>query len=108
MTPTVTNPHSLSTEDAAEIARSTLAATAPDARLRLIESKTVEREFGWVFVYAPERFLETRDPRHLVPGDGPLVVQRDDGSTVFLGTSVPPDAAIREFERRWQESRRQR
>jgi hypothetical protein len=73
------------------IARRTIATSHPHSPgLVLEEEKTVEREFGWVFFYTTRKFLETRDKKHLMPGNAPLVVLKEDGSTHYLGTSLAP------------------
>jgi len=72
----------------------------------LQEDRTVERRFGWVFFYTTRKYLETRDPQYLVPGNAPLAVLRQDGSIAHLATSVPPERAIEIYEKRWEESQR--
>lgn len=84
---------------ATRIAEQALATTAPSHHFVILADQTVQRDFGWVFFYAPQRYLQTRDPKDLVPGNGPLVVYRS-GRTEYLPTSVPAPAAITELERR--------
>ena len=91
-------------EKALEIAKKTVAEFKPGTEFVVHEEKTIEKEFGWVFFYSPKAFVETKDPRKLVPGAGPLVVERLGGGTQYLTTSVPPDRAVKEFERRWREA----
>jgi hypothetical protein len=91
----------LNKQDAQAIAAKALHDLNPGADFVILEGKTVERDFGWVFLYSPRRYLETKDPGDLVPGTGPLVVLRRDGSTRFLSTSVPPIVAVKEFEKHW-------
>ena len=94
-------------DDALAIARKALAAAAAKARVELVvlEAETVEKGFGWVFFAAPREGAAGAAPA-AVPGLGPLVVHRADGTTRFLSTSVPPDKAIAEYEKQWL--RRQR
>lgn len=70
------------------------------------EEKTIERDFGWVFFVTTKKYLETKSPGDLVPGIGPLVVERDTGGSKFLSTSVPPSLAIEEYERQWRERKK--
>lgn len=84
-------------ERAREIARKTVADLSPDAHFVVLEAKTIEKPFGWVFFYEPQ--AAASDPNAMVPGAGPLVVHRADGSTTFLSTSVPPAEAIAEYEK---------
>lgn len=86
-------------ERALEIARKKLAETKPEASFVVLEKETVEKPFGWVFFYQPK--AAATDPTAVVPGAGPLVVHRADGSTTFLSASVPPDVAIAEYEKVW-------
>jgi hypothetical protein len=88
---------------ATAIARKTIATVPPHSPdLVLQEDRTVERDFGWVFFYTTRKFLETGDKKYLMPGDAPVVVLREDGSTRYLGTSVPPKRAIELFEAEWR------
>lgn len=82
---------------ALKIARNALAALVPGTTFVVLEDKTVEKPFGWVFFYEPK----SKEPGAGVPGNGPLVVLREDGTTTFLSTSVPPDEAIAEYEKVW-------
>ena len=65
----------------------------------LLSDRTRTEPYGWVFFYAPSAYLKSGDPGDLVPGVGPIVVERN-GKLIHLGSSVPPDVAIREFGRR--------
>lgn len=86
-------------DEALAIARRTVAAARPSAGFVVIEKATVEKPFGWVFFYEPK--AAATDPKAVVPGAGPLVVHRHDGSTTYLSSSVPPDVAIAEYEKVW-------
>jgi hypothetical protein len=88
---------------ALEIARDTIKKTGPTHDFVIQTDRTIERPFGWIFFYAPRKFLDTGERRYLVPGSAPLVVYRSDGSTESLSTSLPPDKAIEGVERRWHE-----
>lgn len=87
-------------ERALAIARESIAHLAPGIELVVLEDETVERDYGWVFRFTTRRYLETNDPSTLVPGTGPLVVEREGGATAFLAASVCPERAIEEYERR--------
>jgi hypothetical protein len=88
---------------ALEIAREVVAQLADHHDYVVMEDKTVERPFGWVFFYTTRQYLETGDRQYLVPGTAPLVVHRADGSIEHLATSVPPARAIEIYEQRWRE-----
>ena len=97
--------HDLTKQEAEAIAAKLLHETRPDAEYVILTDETMERDFGWVFFYAPRLYLETKDPNYLIPGAGPLVVLRKDGSIRYLPTSVPPIPTVAEFERRWHSGR---
>ncbi len=67
----------------------------------ILEDKTIERDFGWVFFYVTKEYLETMNPKFLVPGTAPVVVHKKDGSVLHLPTSLPPMRAIEEYEKEW-------
>jgi hypothetical protein len=87
-------------ERAFEIARAAISGLKPGTEFVLDEPRTVEKDWGWIFSFATRAYLESRDPRAIVPGTGPLVVERADGATAFLSTSVPPARAVAEYEKR--------
>jgi hypothetical protein len=91
------------------LARKALATAAAKAGVELVvrEDQTVEKAFGWVFFAAPREVVTGGAPPAL-PGLGPLVVHRADGTTRFLSTSVPPDKAIAEYEKQWLRRQRRR
>ncbi|MGB7468804.1 MAG: YrhB domain-containing protein, partial [Candidatus Acidiferrum sp.] len=90
---------------ALEIARKTIATLKPGTELVILEEKTVEKDFGWVFFFTTKKYLQTHNPSDLLPGNSPLVVERADGSTHFLSTSVPPKKAIEEYESSWRKKK---
>lgn len=100
MSTTVSSVGPIDRAQATQIAEQALAALAPAHRFVIVPEQTLERDFGWVFFYVPQRFAQSRDPRDLVPGNGPLVVYRANGRTEYLPSAVPPQAAISELERR--------
>lgn len=95
----------ISKQTAFEIARKTVAELKSNEPLKLLEDKTVEKDFGWVFFYNTKRFLETHDRKYMMPGNAPFVVEREDGSVHFLFSSVPPNQAIEKYEKEWREKK---
>jgi len=49
-----------------------------------------EFPFGWIFEWDSNEYLETRDPRFLVCGQGDLVVLRDSGKVFETGNAYRP------------------
>jgi hypothetical protein len=87
---------------AVEIARKVAAELPGHHDFVVMDDRTVERPFGWVFFYAPRQYVLTGNRDYLVPGAAPLVVHRADGSIEHLATSVHPARAIEIYEKRWQ------
>lgn len=61
---------------------------------------TRERPFGWVFFYQSAEYLQSKDPKHQLVGNAPLIVDRADGSVHLTGTLKPLDEYIAEYEKR--------
>jgi len=93
----------VTSEKALEIARAKIAAIKSEHQYVLLEKQTQEHDFGWVFFYTNRKHAQSGDPKDMVPGDGPLVVERDTGYSEFLPTSVPPATAIGSYKKRKQE-----
>ncbi|MHB8501933.1 MAG: YrhB domain-containing protein [Candidatus Acidiferrales bacterium] len=89
---------------ALEIARKAIEDLKASQPLVILDNKTQSKDFGWVFFYTSKKFLETHDKKYLVPGNGPLVIDRSDGSPHFLSSSLPPNRAIEEYEKNWRKS----
>lgn len=103
------SPEAITKERALAIARAKLVEVKRAAEFAIVDSRTVERPFGWVFFYEPRSSLKAGDPAApaaAIPGAGPLVVLREGGGTAFLSTSVPPDKAIAEYEKTWRRGAR--
>jgi hypothetical protein len=96
-------PKTIGKDQAEKIAKKVIDENAGEHDFVIMKDKTVERAFGWVFFYTTRKYLETHDPQYLVPGAAPLVVLREDGSTEFLPTSIPPTRAIELFQKRWEQ-----
>ena len=60
-------------------------------RVVVQDDVTLERPYGWVFFYDV--------PGHVVAGNAPVLVTRDDGGLHVLGTALPVEAYLASFER---------
>lgn len=96
--------HTMTKQQAKEIAVKAISNLKPGTEFVVLDDKTVEKDFGWVFFYSPTKYLETKDPKYLTPGNSPIIVDRADGATHFLPTSVPPPRAIEIYEQHWHET----
>jgi hypothetical protein len=68
-------------------------------QMTLVSEKTQKHDFGFVFFYAPKKYLETREMKDAAPGNGPLVVDFADRKVHPLPSSIPPEKAISEYKR---------
>jgi hypothetical protein len=89
----------ITVEQAYAIAQQEIAKSAH--RFVILTDRTEEHPFGWVFSYAPAAYLQSRNPTDLVPGVGPLVVERN-GKITYLSTAVTPRLAINAFLEKWR------
>jgi hypothetical protein len=97
------SPKPITKARASEIAQKYVAGISEKYDFVILENRTVERPFGWVFFYTTRQYAQSRDPKYLVPDCAPLVVLRASGSIDRLATSVPPARAIDIYEQRWRE-----
>lgn len=58
-------------------------------RLHLTISEIVEHEFGWIFGYCTQEYLDTHDSRFALAGNAPLMVHKQDGLLRVAGTDRP-------------------
>lgn len=65
---------------------------------RLVVVKEYEYEFGWVFCYNTQEFVETGDADHALGGNAPLIVDRVDGCLYGTGTAHSLDHYLSEFQ----------
>jgi Immunity protein 35 len=72
----------------------------PNDPFVIVDSDTIERQFGWVFFYNSKKFLETREFSYRLAGNGPIIVNKHDGSVEFCGTNEPPLKIIEDYERK--------
>jgi len=93
--------HNITLKQAQEIAQRELDRETPRYRFTLVPGKVQEFAFGWVFGFAPKKYLESHNRNDMVPGPGSLVVERD-GSSQFLPSSASPDLVLAEFLRQWK------
>jgi len=68
-------------------------------RHELVIAREQEYEFGWVFVYATKKFVETGDAKHVLVGGARLIVDRNDGQIYSTGTAHGLEHYIAEYRR---------
>jgi hypothetical protein len=52
----------------------------------IMREAIMEFEYGWIFPYQTTKSLKTRDPMHLLGGNGPIIVNKLDGTIFIMGT----------------------
>ena len=62
--------------------------------LKLIDSETIEKPFGWVFFYNSQKYLETGELREMLAGNAPFIVDKSNGEIQETGTAKPIDEYI--------------
>jgi hypothetical protein len=93
----------LSKTEALEIVSKKLQEMRPSDPFVVVEKSTIERPFGWVFFYNSKKFVETGEFGDRLLGNGPVIVNKHNGSVEFLGSSRPPLEFVEEYERRLAE-----
>ena len=63
--------------------------------LLILDSETIERDFGWVFYYDVDQLKS----KEVIAGNGPLIVDRQTGRLYACGTSHPETWYIDKYER---------
>ena len=60
-----------------------------NSKSAILTDKIEEHEFGWVFYYNSQEYLETGDFRYALGGNAPIIVNRRNGELVVTGTAHP-------------------
>lgn len=66
--------------------------------LVLLEKETKETSFGWVFFYDSKKFIETGNMEFAIAGNGPVIVNKNNGEIVFHGSRKSAIQLIAEYE----------
>ena len=73
------------------------AAQGESIEIVLLDEQTMERDWGWIFIYDSKQHLESGALEDMLFG-GPLAVMRDDGAAYLLGVSDMVETQIERFE----------
>lgn len=68
--------------------------------LGIVETRTMEQSFGWVFFYNTRKFIETEESKYMLAGNAPFIVNRMNGNVHETGTAEPIEFYIDEFRSR--------
>ncbi|MGO9487241.1 MAG: YrhB domain-containing protein [Rhodomicrobium sp.] len=75
---------------------------SPNDQLIVIEEKTIERPFGWIFFYDSKKYIETGSTIHRLAGNGPVIVNKKRGSVDLFGSTPPLEEILSRYERSLQ------
>ncbi|WP_157692687.1 YrhB domain-containing protein [Burkholderia sp. ABCPW 11] len=64
----------------------------------VVEGKTIEKQYGWVFVFNSRKYLETGNIIFSLGGNGPIVVERESGQLHQLGSASSLQDSVKQFE----------
>jgi hypothetical protein len=70
-----------------------------EEELAVNDAATLERPYGWLFVYTTATYLRTRDPEDGLLGAGPLLVLRQDGQVIDFPSYHSRESALEEYEK---------
>ena len=71
----------------------------------IVEGKTIEKSFGWIFFYISERFIETGGAMHRLAGNGPVFVDKITGSIDFFGSTPSLDEILETYQKKRKTSK---
>ena len=91
----------VSKTEARELARKYVSSMEMKTGLELVikDNETIEKSFGWVFFYDSKDFVETKDPKFIIAGNAPIIIDRKSGAIYETGTARSVDFYIEQFER---------
>jgi Immunity protein 35 len=69
----------------------------------VLDEKTVEKSYGWIFFYNSRKFVETGQIIHRLAGNGPVIVNKFDESIEFYGSNPSVDIILEGYERKLKE-----
>lgn len=67
--------------------------------LAILDDKTIERPWGWVFFWNSIAYRDSRDTKRMVVGNAPFLINRMTGERGPTGTAHPVETYIRRYER---------
>ena len=68
-------------------------------RLGICEDLTITGDFGWVFYYQTQDFIDSQDNAKALQGNAPLIVSLEDGRLYETGIEEPIEVYIENFRR---------
>lgn len=72
----------------------------PENPIIINDVATLERPYGWIFFYDSRKSIEDNDPRYMIFGNCPIVIEKETGMMSFLGTALNLSEELEIFEMR--------
>ncbi len=64
----------------------------------VVDSETIERDWGWVIFYQDKRYSEIGDTSFCLAGNSPFIVNRKTYEIYATGTAQPIETYLKEYE----------
>ena len=81
---------------AVEIVKTKIAAVDND--YLILDSCTIEEDFGWVIFYSSRKYIETENVEYAIAGNAPYIVDRKTGNAILTGTNHNIEAYINAYK----------
>lgn len=72
----------------------------PPMELVVLDQHTIQDDFGWIFFWNSRRYAETDDYIYALAGNGPLIVNRSDGSVHEIPSAEPIESALARYRQK--------
>ena len=61
-------------------------------------SLTDEKSWGWIIYYQSQKYIETKNEKYLLAGNGPYFVNKNTGEMLYTGTAETVEKYIEWYE----------
>lgn len=68
-------------------------------KMILLEDEIIEKEYGWIFSWAPSKFIETGDLQYVAFSNSPFLVLRENGNLIEFASAYTIDENIKHYEK---------
>jgi len=67
--------------------------------IELVQDATIAKPYGWIFFYQSSAYLQNPEDFSLaLAGNAPVIIDRDSGEIILLGTALPTAEYLKRFE----------
>ncbi len=64
----------------------------------VFDQATIDKPYGWIFFYNSKKFADTGILHYEICGNGPVIVNKHEGTVLAFGSSIPVEFIIEEYE----------